>query len=201
MKSIMKNINNAIAIAVKSVLTLLVCMVLLGSCKKSPKTAASFMVTNNSGEQLVLVGVKDGERIVIGSGQSRDIPGELSAGRFTIEGPAGSALTYEFEPSGNRKYTIIGYVGIVEYKVLGQDAALARITYDDDQGNRISLPAEKLPFHFPFKTFAAKRYHLSAENLSGKGFLTIQVLFKGRIRSELSAPQNVAFSGNLVETP
>ena len=193
--------KNTIAITVKSVIGLLVCMVLLGSCKKSPRAAANFLVTNKSSQQLVLVGDNGGEQITFAAGQSRTIAGELSAGRFTIESPSGSALMFEFEPSGNREYVVIGYLGIVEYKVTGQDATMAKISYDDGEGNRTNLPADKLPFHLPFRKFSAKRYHLSAENLSGKGFLTIQVLFKGRIRSELSAPQNVSFSGNLVDAP
>jgi len=182
---------------ITGVLALLLAMTVFFACKKNPIAVSKLEINNESGQELVLQNTTTGEKFSIGSGQSKLISTNLTIDRFSIEAPAGDQRTFSFQQSGDQKYTILGYMYLLEYKISGQDTKTASISFLDDQGNSVEVPSVNLPYQLSYKKISGKKWALSAANLEKRGNISIQVLVKGKVKSDLSNPQNVATSGSV----
>jgi len=188
--------KSTIGTATKGMLVLLIGTLFLLACKKS-KNEPKLEIHNRTGAALVLVNNQNGQRTAIGTGEIRQIATAEEIGKFSIEVPVGDLRTFDFERTGERQYTVIGYLEVLEYRISGTGTKTARVSFTDEQGAKIDLPTVGLPYKISYKKFALNKWSLSADNLEGQGSVFIQVLVKGKVRTELSAPQAVAASGTI----
>lgn len=182
---------------IRTALTLVLCITFFFACKKNISETGNIEISNESGSEVVVINTQNAERFSMGLGQSRNITTNLGIDKFLIEAPAGDNRGFGFEISGGHKYVIYSYGDLLEYRISGLDTKTAKLSYIDDSGNKISASSVNLPYVISYKKFSGNKWFLQAENLEQKGFVSIQVLIKGRLRTELSNPQSVASSGNI----
>lgn len=188
--------KSTIGTATKGVLLLLLSTLFLLACKKS-RSELKMEIHNTTGVALVLVNNQNGQRTAIGTGEITQIDTGGEINKFSIEAPVGDLRTFEFERTGERQYTVIGYLEVLEYRISGNGTKTAKVSFTDDQGAKVDLPTVDLPYKISYKKYALNKWSLSADNLEGQGSVFIQVLVKGKARTELSAPQAVAASGTI----
>lgn len=182
---------------IRTLLILLLCITFFFACKKNSSETGNLQISNESGAEVVVINTQNGERFSLGSGQSRNLATNLGIDKFSIEAPASDNRSFGFEISGGNKYVIYSYRDLLEYRISGIDTKTARLSYIDDIGNKISIASVNLPYIISYKKFSGNKWHLEASNLEQKGAVSIQVLVKGRLRSELANPQSVASSGTI----
>lgn len=180
----------------KAVFALLLGSLFLFACKKS-KSELKMEIHNTTGVALVLVNNQNGQRTAIGTGETRQITTASEIGNLSIEAPASDLRTFEFERTGDRQYTAIAYLEVLEYRISGNGTKTAKVSFTDDKGAKVDLPTVVLPHIISYKKYALNKWSLSADNLEGQGSISIQVLVKGKVKSELSGPQAVAASGTI----
>lgn len=171
---------------------------LLSGCKKETSNFSNtFVINNPTGFDVVALNTKTKERSEIKKGSTITISTNESIDLFNILGDNSDDRKYLLEVSSQGKYTIYSYEFELEYKC-SRTSSTAKVSFLDDQGAEKTILKVDLPYSIGYRVYRQKKYYLNIENLDMTGFVTIEVLYKGKpVRESLSAPHRAGTSGNI----
>lgn len=174
---------------------LIVVSVLLGCKKDQKKFIYEFNISNNTGINLNIVNTQISQVFQLKQGNTT-IFSDQAIDAFKIEETTFSTKKYTIEKLSEGSYFVNEYDNDLEYRFLGTTEE-AKISYLDDQGQRISIAKISLPYQVNYKNFTMKTYNIDSENLQTRGIVTVEVFFKGKRLHQVSSPQRVGAGGNI----